>query len=132
DEQLDDIYAGDKLEVESANARLTINAPSNTRANSGIDPARQARRGKALNEIQRICRRRPTEGTLKWCGTRFPTNALAQEAGTSLAEYERFVYSAMFLDKDDPAAAWQEFSKEQQKKADFLETVKTLRIVAKD
>jgi aminopeptidase len=132
DEQLDYIFEGDKLEVESADARLTINAPTNTRANSGVDPVRQARRGKALNKVQSIFRRRSTEGSLKWCGTLFPTNALAQEAGMSLAEYEQFVYSAMFLDRDDPAAAWLEFSKEQQKKADFLENVKTLRIVAKD
>src|ERR1051325_4273169 len=72
DDQLDYIFAGDKLEVETADARLTINAPSNTRANSAVDPSRQARRGKALNEIQSIFRRRSTDGTLKWCGTLFP------------------------------------------------------------
>src|SRR5438876_846851 len=77
-------------------------------------------------------RQRAAEGSLKWCGTLFPTHALAQEAGMSLSAYEEFVYRAMFLDRDDPIAAWKAFSVEQQKKADFLNGVRTLRIVAPD
>ena len=38
----------------------------------------------------------------------------------------------MFLDKEDPAAAWQAFSREQQRYVDYLDQVETLRFVARD
>jgi aminopeptidase len=50
----------------------------------------------------------------------------------SLVEYEQFVYAAMFLDREDPAAEWRKFSVEQQKKVDYLDQVRELRIVAED
>ena len=36
----------------------------------------------------------------------YPTNAAAQDADMSLAEYEDFVYRAGLLDHDDPVAEW--------------------------
>jgi aminopeptidase len=63
---------------------------------------------------------RAAEGTFKWVGTLFPTEALAQEANMSLEEYEDFVYAACFCDKDDPAAEWRKLSAMQQKKVDWL------------
>ena len=38
----------------------------------------------------------------------------------------------MFLDRDDPAAAWKAFSAEQQRYVDYLSKVETLRFVAND
>ena len=45
----------------------------------------------------------------------------------SLAAYERFVYQAGLLDMADPAAAWGEISRRQQKVADYLNAVVALR-----
>lgn len=132
DEQLDWVSPIDILEAESVTARLTINAPFNTRASSGTDPAKAARLMRAQAKLAGITRRRSAAREMRWCGTLFPTHALAQEAGMSLPDYEQFAYSAMFLDKDDPIAAWQAFSVDQQKKVDILDKVRTLRIVAED
>ena len=130
--ELDWVNPIDRVETQSMTTRLTINAPFNTRATAGIDPAVISRAMRAQLEIADITRKRSAAGELRWCGTLFPTNALAQEAGMSLGDYEQFVYKAMFLDRDDPIAEWRAFSVGQQEKVDLLDTVKTLRIVAAD
>ena len=40
--------------------------------------------------------RKNGDGSLRWCGTMFPTQAEAQEASMSLSDYEDFVYGAGF------------------------------------
>ena len=132
DEQLDWLSPIETLEVESVTARLNIQATINTRATAGVDSVRYARHMRSQAPISEIHRQRSAAGKMRWCGTLFPTNALAQEAGMSLTDYERFVYGAMFLDRDDPIAEWQAFSRDQQAKVDYLDKVKTLRFVAED
>jgi aminopeptidase len=132
DEQLTWIAPTEQVEAEQVTARLNIGAPFNTRSGAGLPPERAITRARALQEIQRTGARRAAAGELRWCSTLFPTHALAQEADMSLMEYQEFVYRAMLLDREDPIAAWQAFSAEQQKKADFLNGVKSLRIVAED
>jgi aminopeptidase len=75
---------------------------------------------------------RSASGDLRWCITLYPTHASAQEAGTSLTDYEEFVYGAMLLQHDDPVAAWKAQGKEQQRIADFLSETREVRIVAKN
>src|SRR2546421_8387013 len=116
DEQLDWLSPIEKLEVESVTARLSIQATFNTRATAGVDSARYARNTRAQAPLNEIHRARSAAGALRWCGTLFPTNALAQEAGMSLSEYEQFVYGAMFLDKEDPIAEWRRVSRGQPSK----------------
>ncbi len=48
----------------------------------------------------------------------------------SLAEYEDFVIRAMFLDRDDPQAAWQELGRRQAGLVEFMTGAKTVRIEA--
>lgn len=43
---------------------------------------------------------------MRWVLTEFPTQASAQEAEMSLADYEDFVYGAGLLDQPDPVALW--------------------------
>ena len=62
--------------------------------------------------------------------TAFPTEAGAQDAEMSLAEYEHFVYGAGRLFEPDPVASWQEFAKHAFAAKAFLEGVRELRIVA--
>ena len=50
---------------------------------------------------------RAAAGELRRVVTAFPTNASAQDAEMSLADYEDFVYRAGFLDDEDPVASWQ-------------------------
>jgi hypothetical protein len=47
-------------------------------------------------------------GDLGWLGVLFPTEAHAQDAQMSLAEYERFVFRACHVEEPgDPVAHWQ-------------------------
>jgi aminopeptidase len=130
EEQLAWVSPIDRAEMEAITARLTISAPYNTRG--GGDAKRQGQWLRGQAELTQRFRQRSAEGSLKWTGTLLPTHALAQEAGMSLREYEEFVYTAMFLDREDPIAEWQAFSKDQQARVDRLDRVSTLRIVAED
>ena len=62
--------------------------------------------------------------------TAYPTEAGAQDAEMSLAEYERFVYGAGRLFEPDPVASWQGFATHAFAAKAFLEGVSELRIVA--
>ncbi|MEP6755077.1 MAG: aminopeptidase, partial [Chthonomonadales bacterium] len=118
-------------EAKTLTRRLAISAPFNTRTGLSLAPESHAVRAQAMAKLGGIHTARSLAGELRWCSTLFPTNALAQEAGMSLTEYEAFVFGAMFLDRADPIAAWMDFSVEQQSKVDYLDKVTTLRIVAK-
>ena len=132
DEQIGYFPAARLREVEELDAVLIITASENTRALSGIPPERVALLQRAGAAWSRRRMERATAGELRWCGTLFPTRAHAQEAGMSLADYQDFVYRACLLDRDDPAAAWREVHREQQRIIDYLARRDEIRIVAPD
>jgi aminopeptidase len=74
--------------------------------------------------------KRAADGSLRWTGTQFPTQAAAQDAEMSLAEYEDFVFAAGLLNLPDPVAAWKAVSQRQQRLVDFLQGKKQYRVVA--
>jgi len=113
EEQLDYVSPLYKLTVETFDAILYIEAEHNTRALSGIDPSRLARSRKARAPISKILLDRSAHHELRWCYTVYPTPAMAQEAGMSLADYQDFVYHAGLLNEADPVAAWQNELKRQ-------------------
>ena len=117
-------------EVEEFDAILFITAAENTRALGGVAPERLALSRKAQAQASRRRMERAARGELRWCSTLFPTQAHAQEAGLSLAEYEEFVFGACLLHRDDPAAAWRAVHKEQQRIIDYLARHDEVRIVA--
>ena len=132
DEQVGYFPAARLREVEELDAVLIITASENTRTLSGIPPERVALLQRAGAAWSRRRMERAATGELRWCGTLFPTHGHAQEAGMSLAEYEDFVYHACLLDRDDPAAAWREVHREQQRIIDYLARRDEIRIVAPD
>lgn len=107
-EQLDWISPLRRTIVETFDASMHIEALENTRELSRIDPARMARVHKVRAPLSQLFMERAARGELHWCLTVFPTQAAAQEADMSLADYQDFVYGAGFLDLDDPVAAWRE------------------------
>ncbi|MDQ2906609.1 MAG: aminopeptidase [Chloroflexota bacterium] len=130
DEQLAYISDIDNLAVDHYDVSLDIWAEQNTRAMSGVDPQRMALRRAARAPLFKRSLERLAQGETRWCGTLFPTQAHAQDAGMSLSDYENFVYGAGKLDLDDPVAAWQAVRAEQQRIADFLEQHNEIHIVA--
>lgn len=115
DAQLDYVSPVRKLVLETFDAYLSIGAPLNTRELSGSDPARLARARKAGAPLMRTFMERSARGELRWCGTVYPTAALAQEAGMSLHEYREFVLRAGHLDAPDPIAVWRQEGERQRR-----------------
>lgn len=128
DEQLDFVSPLQEFLVEQVDASIGIRSNVNTRELSGVDPARQRRRSNAMRPIMKKYMQRGATGDLKWVGTQYPTNAYAQEADMSLREYEDFVYSACFCDREDPVACWQEIHEKQQRLVDWMEGKKDVRL----
>ena len=122
DAHLDGFAPLELAEAQAVDAVVGINAPLNTKALAGIDPARIVRAARARRPIQ--------EARLasRWCGTLWPTPALAQQAGMGEHDYAEFVNRALFLDRPDPAAAWRALSERQQQLVQRLSSAGEIRI----
>jgi aminopeptidase len=132
DEQLEHVSPIQKFVTENFDAVLNIMASYNTKALAGVDPKRISMNRRANAEIQQKFMERAGKGELNWSLTAFPTNAAAQDANMSLAEYTDFVFGAGLLDHDDPVAEWRRIDAQQEKICDILNTKSDLRIVSKD
>ena len=133
DEQLVHVADLDRLEVEQIDAVMTIWADRNTRSLSQADPGRVSRRIASRRELTKRFWERIDADEAKWVGTRFPTEAHAQDAEMSLPEYEDFVYGACHVREDeDPVAHWRAVSVELNARARELDTFREFRIVGPD
>jgi len=124
DAQLSHLAPTTLVEAATADGRIRIAAEADTRSLGRIDPARQALLDRARDPIRKAASRK------RWVLTQFPTAAYASDATMPLPEYERYVASAMFLDRNDPVAAWVELGRGQAGLVAFLASVKTVRIEA--
>jgi aminopeptidase len=124
DAHLDDFAPLDLEEARSAEARLIIQAPENTRALAGADPAAMARAARARSPIREASMRQ------RWCGTLWPTPAGAQQAGMGTSAFAELVRRATFLDRDDPARAWRDLHDRQARLIERLSAARELRIEA--
>ena len=111
-------------EAKKSHAHIGIQAPENTRALAGIDPERLARSARARKPVRDQMMRR------RWCATLWPTQAGAQQAGMSLADFDAFVERALFLDQPDPVRSWGELRAFQEGLIDRLKGASELRIEA--
>ncbi len=111
-------------EAQGTYSSLRVIAPDNTRALARVDPERIARAARARRPVREAALAR------RWSLTLWPTAASAQEAGMGLAEFAAFVHRALFLDRPDPAAAWQELRAFQDGLVERLRDARELRIEA--
>ena len=130
EEQLGYSSPFDEFMINHFDTLLNIGAEENTKALSGSDPQRLALAQQARQPMLRRYMERTAAGELRWCGTLFPNNAAAQDAGMSLSDYEDFVYGAELLDADDPIAAWRKVYTEQQRIIEYLSAHDEIHIVA--
>lgn len=114
--------------IKNANVWIIIEAPENTRAMSNIDPSRQQARNLAFEKWMEIYSKRSTSAELRWVMTNYPCQALAQDAGMSLGDYENFVYQAAFADQVDPIQHWHNIHEEQERLISWLSGKKTISI----
>jgi aminopeptidase len=98
-ELLAELPSIERFDSDRMDARITIEAPENTRDLSALPVERRQLRTKA----SRYFLRRTMNDEIPWVSCQFPTNALAQEAGLTLGQFEDFLYGACLLDWDAEA-----------------------------
>jgi aminopeptidase len=89
-----DVFASNQMD-----ARITMEAPDNTRGSAAVTPERRALARKSTAPFFR----RTMTHEIPWVSCQFPTNGLAQEAGMRLADFEDFFYRACLRDWDEEA-----------------------------
>lgn len=102
---------------------IGIGSPSNTREFTNIDPKRIAIRSKVTKSISDYVVN--TQPKIFRCSLDFPTNALAQDAETSLEEYEDFLYAACLQD-------WPKLSKQFNRVKNAFNHAKLIEIISAD
>lgn len=93
DEQIKHFPDVDFYEIKNTDVYIALSAPTNVKELSSIDPKKISERFKVLKPIL-DWRVEKTRWTLFY----YPTNALAQEAGMPLKEFEDFVFNASIAD----------------------------------
>jgi aminopeptidase len=129
-EQLSYVNPIAKYEMETIDCSINIWAEENTRSLTNVDAESMRLSRGAKKPLMDLFMKRAAEGSLRWCGSQYPTNASAQDADMSLADYQDFVYSAGMVDQPDPVAAWKRISERQQRLTDFLNGKRDYHVVA--
>jgi aminopeptidase len=129
-EQIDWVNPMRREDFEQAHARIAVEASSNTRDLTGVEPARQARYSRSREGLRERYLERSRLGELRSVVSAYPTIASAQDAEMSFADYEEFVYRAGFLDREDPVAAWKELGERLESLSKWLGERRTIRVVA--
>jgi aminopeptidase len=118
-ELLDNPAEIDTYVYREADAWIGIEAPENTRELAGVDPEVLGRLQAGLRpHVERVF-----TYDLKWVGCQFPTPALAQDAGMSLAEFEDFLFGACLLD-------WEAERERMSRYAERFDAAEEVRIAA--
>jgi aminopeptidase len=113
--------------TEKMDVQISTWCDINTRHLSRVDPARVALHQSARKPSLKVFMDRLAKGTLRWCGTAYPTNASAQDAEMSLTAYEDFVFRAGLLHLPDPAAEWRKIHDRQERVREYLQGKKSVR-----
>lgn len=130
EEQLEKENVLQKAMMEKVDVWLTAWGSRNLKYAASVPSEKIRSTARGAASWRKIYTERTGDGTMRWCGTQFPTFADAQEAGMSLEDYEDFVYGAGLLDKDDPVAEWKKISLEQERWVRYLDTKKELHILS--
>ena len=121
DAQLDWVSPMAELTIEQADVSIGISAPENSRALTGVDPAKQARVSRAMHPLMSRYMERSALGELRWVGTVFPTQMVAADAELSLRRYEDLFFAACLCNEEDPIAAWKRASAETHRLNDWMQ-----------
>ncbi len=118
--------------MKKADVLLDIWAEGNTKSLTSVDPAKLNLYAKGRRAMLDIFHERTENGTLRWCGTQYPTYASAMDANMSLTEYEDFLFSSCYIDSAEPAKEWERIHTEQQRLVDYLNRKNTIEVKSKD
>jgi aminopeptidase len=118
----------EEIMSEQADVRIHISGAENTRALTGLDPARQQIYQNARRKFMHTFMQRSAVGSHRWVSTLYPCPAYAQEADMSLRDYEDFVYAATYADQPDPVACWGQVHATQQRLVDWLQGKESVEV----
>jgi len=118
--------------VNEFNVWIAILSLSNTQAIANIDPSLVTLRRRAHNQLMNTVFKRTASGEMRRVLTLFPTPGYAQYAGMSLDEFENYVFSATFVDQEDPAAEWKKTGSFQQELVSWLSGKEKMVIKGED
>jgi aminopeptidase len=105
-------------EFDHMDTYIVIEAPENTRNGSEVPAERAALRSKATRpHLMPIF-----TGEKPWVGLDFPTQALAQDAGMTLTQFEDFYWGALLVD-------WEALAVAMRRIADRFDAADEVRIV---
>jgi aminopeptidase len=128
EDQIQHVHPAAKLVYNELEVLVSIQSQTNTRGLSNVDPGVQRLRAQAYTDVVKAYMQRSARGELRWVGTLYPTQAYAQDAEMSLAEFEDYVYGATYADTQDPVRAWQSVHDEQQRLVDWLGGKKQVQV----
>lgn len=117
------------LAMEQFDLFLSIRAPYDLYEDMHADPAKKKLRIDATRRAHDLFFSRTADKQLVRSLCQWPTLASANSAGMTLDEYSEFVAHACKLDQDDPAEAWREVRRMQQRIVDKLNTCDQIRYV---
>jgi aminopeptidase len=103
---------------DNMDSYVVVIAPDNARDGSEISPERLALRNKA----QRPHMEKVFTGEKPWVGLDFPTQAMAQDAGMTMREFEDFYWGAILID-------WEALAAKMRRIADRFDAADEVRIV---
>jgi len=84
----------DKFASDTMDARITMDAPENSHDGSDLPPERF----NLLKRAEHYFYRRTMSGEIPWVSCAYPTEALAQDAGLTLGQFEDVLYGACLID----------------------------------
>jgi aminopeptidase len=119
EELLGELPEIDRFASDRMDARVTIDAPENTREMVDLPAERRALAAKATSYFMR----RTMAHEIPWISCQYPTNAWAQDAGLTLRGFEEVLYDAVLID-------WTALKATMRRYADRLDAADELRIVA--
>jgi aminopeptidase len=129
DDQLQYVSPVELFARATADVIIAVNAETNTKCNSGVDPSRQQVFQKARTGMRQVSMDRAATGELRWSSTLYPTDAYAQDAEMSTADFADFMFSACKLHAPDPASAWRELAADQQRLIDWLKGKSEIHLI---
>lgn len=115
-----------KAIYEHMDASLRIHSLSNPLELTDVPVTNLSRWQKGWQPLRALRSQKP------WCLTLYPTPGYAQQAGMSTPAFRRFVEQALYLDRPNPVAAWQELAAFQAALIERLARVREIRLEAPD
>ncbi|WP_285906895.1 aminopeptidase [Pseudodesulfovibrio pelocollis] len=128
DAQLTAVPAGDRELIESLNGLISLIAPATLTHLKDVDPSKIGLAAVARKFMRDIMERREQSGDFGWTLCLYPTEAMAEAAGLTMAEFKAQVVDACFLDHEDPSAKWAEIFDEAEKVKAWLNGLDITRL----